>query len=94
MVQDNRPTRYRARAGEAREKAIGEPNEVRRKALWNDAEMWDRMADDDEKNPVTTSRPTTPQPLILDRPKIRRTRGEGRGLLDWRVRQAGARSTS
>ena len=47
----NRPIQYRAKAQEAREKAENEPDEARRKALLNDADLWDRMADFEEKTP-------------------------------------------
>jgi hypothetical protein len=51
MLQDNRPTQYRAKAQAAREKAAAEPGDARRKTFLNDADMWERMADYEDRNP-------------------------------------------
>jgi len=48
----NRPSQYRARAQQAREKAQSEADEAARKALLNDAELWERMADYEARNPT------------------------------------------
>lgn len=50
-TRNNRPSQYRARAQEAREKAQSEPDEAKRTALIRNAELWERMADYEEKNP-------------------------------------------
>ena len=50
-VKTNVPAQLRARAEEARQKAAAEPSEPARKALLNDAELWERMADYEEKHP-------------------------------------------
>jgi hypothetical protein len=47
----NRPTQHRARAQEDRDKAASEPNEAKRQSLLHNAEMRERMADYEEKNP-------------------------------------------
>ena len=47
----NRPAQHRARAQEDRNKAASEPNDAKRLILLHNAEMWDRMADYEEKNP-------------------------------------------
>jgi hypothetical protein len=47
------PSFYRARAQEARERAHTEADDALRKLLLRDAELWDRMADYEEKNPQT-----------------------------------------
>lgn len=48
----NRPAQYRARAEQAREKAANAPNEAARKAFLHDADMWERMAEYEAKNPT------------------------------------------
>ena len=47
----NRPAQHRARAQEDRDKAASEPDEAKRESLLHNAEMWERMADYEEKNP-------------------------------------------
>ena len=47
----NRPAQHRARALEDRDKAASEPDEAKRKSLLHNAEMWERMAEYEEKNP-------------------------------------------
>lgn len=47
----NRPVQFRAKAQEARDRAQNESDEGKRRALLNDAELWDRMADYEDKNP-------------------------------------------
>ena len=44
----NRPAQYRARA---RLKAESEPDEIKRKNLLHNAEVWERMADYEDQNP-------------------------------------------
>jgi hypothetical protein len=51
-TQNNRPTQYRAKAREAREQAKTAADEGRRNKLLNDAALWERMADYEEKNPT------------------------------------------
>jgi hypothetical protein len=51
-TRNNRPAQYRARAQEAREQAKTAPDEGRRNKLLNDAALWERMADYEEKNPT------------------------------------------
>jgi hypothetical protein len=48
----NRPAQHRARALEDRGKAASEPDEAKRESLLHNAEMWERMADYEEKNPT------------------------------------------
>jgi hypothetical protein len=48
----NRPAQYRARAQQSRKKAATAPTESARKALLQDAELWERMADYEEKIPT------------------------------------------
>jgi hypothetical protein len=50
-IRNDKPSQYRARAQAAREKAAAERVEAIRKALVTDAELWERMADYEEKNP-------------------------------------------
>jgi hypothetical protein len=47
----NRPTQHRARAQEDRDRAASEPDEAKRLSLLHNAEMWEQMADFEEKNP-------------------------------------------
>ena len=50
-IKTNVPAQQRARAEEARRKAEVEASEAAQKALLNDAALWDRMADYEEKHP-------------------------------------------
>ncbi len=50
-VVPNRPLQHRARAQQDRDKAASEIDEAKRKSLLHNAEMWERMADFDEKDP-------------------------------------------
>jgi hypothetical protein len=50
-VRNDNPALYRARAQEAREKAKAATDEALRKLLLHDAELWERMADYEEKDP-------------------------------------------
>jgi hypothetical protein len=47
----NRPAQYRACAQQAREQAATANDEPTRKALLHDADLWERMADYEAKNP-------------------------------------------
>jgi hypothetical protein len=49
-VKSNRPAQYRARAEQARQQAALATNEAARKVLLNDASLWERMAEYEEKN--------------------------------------------
>jgi hypothetical protein len=51
----NRPTQYRAKAQEARQKSAAEPDEGRRQALLSDAELWERMAEYEQRHPSDNS---------------------------------------
>lgn len=53
-IKTDLPGRYRARAEEARRKAETETDEVARKALLNDAELWERMAAYEDANRPTS----------------------------------------
>jgi hypothetical protein len=44
--------RLRARAAEARQNAALEPEDSVRQSLLNDADLWERMASYEEKNPA------------------------------------------
>jgi hypothetical protein len=48
-LKTNVPAQHRV--DEGRRKAEAEANEPAQKALLNDAELWERMADYEEKNP-------------------------------------------
>jgi hypothetical protein len=48
-LRDNTPLQYRTRAREARAKAAAATDEATRQPLLRDAEMWDRMAEFEEK---------------------------------------------
>jgi hypothetical protein len=50
-MKSDRPGAYRMRAQEAREKAATEPDDAVRKALLDNAELWERMAAYEESNP-------------------------------------------
>ena len=50
-IKTNVPAQQRARAEEARRKAENEANKTTQKALLNDAVLWERMADYEEKHP-------------------------------------------
>ncbi|HZV92884.1 MAG TPA: hypothetical protein VFF72_06670 [Caldimonas sp.] len=50
-IKTNVPAQQRARAEEARRKAENEANKTTQKALLNDAALWERMADYEEKHP-------------------------------------------
>jgi hypothetical protein len=47
------PVQLRARAREARQRAAGEADATIRKVLLNDAELWERMAEYEEKKDAT-----------------------------------------
>ena len=47
----NRPSQYRAKAQEARERAASETDDSTRAKLLNDADLWDRMAAFEENTP-------------------------------------------
>lgn len=49
-LENSLPSQYRARAAEARARAEASTDEATRRALLNDAELWERMADYEEKN--------------------------------------------
>ena len=49
-VKSNAPAQYRARAEKARQQAEMATDEATRKALLNDATLWERMAEYEEKN--------------------------------------------
>ena len=49
-VKTNRPGEYRARAKEARAQAATATDEAKRNRLLQDAELWERMAEYEEKN--------------------------------------------
>jgi len=51
-LKTDTPAQYRARAEEARQKAAGEPDKSIREGLLRDADLWERMAEYDEKNPA------------------------------------------
>jgi len=48
-VQNNLPSQYRARAQEARDRAAAAQDEDQRKLLLHDADLWERMAEYEEK---------------------------------------------
>ena len=48
----NRPAQYRARARQLREQAQTAGTEATRTTLLRDADMWDRMAEYEAKNPT------------------------------------------
>jgi hypothetical protein len=48
-VQNNLPSQYRKWAKEARDKAAAEADENVRKLLLHDAQLWEQMADFEEK---------------------------------------------
>lgn len=50
-VPPNRPLQHRARAQQDRDKAASELDEAKRKSLLHNAEMWEQMADFEEKDP-------------------------------------------
>jgi hypothetical protein len=54
-IKTNMPAHHRARAIEARRKAAAATDESVRKILLNDAELWERMAEWEEKNPPLPS---------------------------------------
>ena len=56
-VKTNVPAQNRVRADEARRKAEVEASEAAQKALLNDAALWERMADYEEKHPQSEERP-------------------------------------
>ena len=49
-VKSNRSAQYRSRADQARQQAELATDEATRKALLNDATLWERMAEYEEKN--------------------------------------------
>jgi len=49
---NNRPGQYRAKAQANRDAAESEPDEAKRKALLQDADLWERMAAYEEQNPT------------------------------------------
>jgi hypothetical protein len=49
-MKNDRPSSYRARAQQARQKAEAETDEALLKALLDDAQLWQRMAEYEEKN--------------------------------------------
>ena len=49
-TKSNRPIQYRPRAEQARQQAAVARDEAIRKALLNDAALWERMAEYEEKN--------------------------------------------
>ena len=49
-VKTNLPAQYRARAQEARDQADATSDEEKRQRLVRDAELWERMAEYEEKN--------------------------------------------
>ena len=51
MMRENKAKHYRARAEEARSRAELATDEAQRLAYLKDAELWERMADYEEKNP-------------------------------------------
>ena len=53
-VVPNRPLQHRARAQQDRDKAASEIDEAKRKSLLHNAEMWERMADFEEKDPSSS----------------------------------------
>ena len=54
-VQNKLPSQYRARAQEARERAATTGDEETRKRLLNDAQLWERMAEFEEKTHPSSS---------------------------------------
>ena len=52
-VKTNLPAQYRARAKEARDQAAIVADEEKHKRLLSDAELWERMAEYEEKNNPT-----------------------------------------
>jgi hypothetical protein len=48
----NRPAQYRARAQRCRERAAAATDEAARNHFLHDADMWERMADYEAKNPT------------------------------------------
>jgi hypothetical protein len=53
-VHNRRPAQYRARATEAREKAAAATNEETRQLLLHDAELWEKMAEYEEKGTLAS----------------------------------------
>jgi hypothetical protein len=49
-IKSNRTAQYRARAEQARQQAGFATDEATRKALLNDATLWERMAEYEKKN--------------------------------------------
>ena len=71
-IKTNVPAQQRAPAEEARRKAEDEADKATRKALLNDAALWERMADYEEKHPQSNSIPNpnstlTPRKSTLNR---------------------------
>ena len=49
-IRTNLPAQYRARAQEARDQAAAASDEEKRQRLVRDAQLWERMAEYEEKN--------------------------------------------